>query len=157
MGYFELHSQKILVIMSKYRYFNIQQATIFYQELEIQSRDEELVRMQTHSEFVQKNLILRNRDLDRQLEFLTAFYNSMNSSSDRDATNQHHINENKSGYDNNNVRNLNETSRRLHSIHTSSDDQLDEEDVDVLDDDDDYNYEEEEGGDYKGYDEEKII
>ena len=134
-------------------YFDIQQATIFYQELEIQSRDEELVLMQAHSEFVQKNLILRNVDLERQLEFLMAFYNSMNSSSDSDATNhRNNLNENKSGYYDNNVSNRDDTSRRLHSVHTS-DDHLEEEDEEDVDDNDN----EAEGGGCNGYDEEKKV
>ena len=68
-----------------------------------------MLRMQSHCEFVQRNLILRNRDLERHLEFFMAYYNSNKKTS----TGSNYC------YNNNDI-NLSET-RHVGNIHTRGD------------------------------------
>ena len=50
----------------------IRQEMINLQGLTIQQRDEEIVRLASHAEFVERQLVLRNRQLEQQVEALVA-------------------------------------------------------------------------------------
>ena len=50
----------------------IRQEMINSQGLTIQQRDEEIARLASHAEFVERQLVLRNRQLEQQVETLVA-------------------------------------------------------------------------------------
>ena len=58
----------------------LHQEIIVNQEITIEQRDEEIARLIRHAEFIERQLVIRNRQLEQQVETLTAASNTDNPS-----------------------------------------------------------------------------
>lgn len=63
---------KLIIIFSSKQMLFIRQEMINTQGLTIQQRDEEIARLASHAEFVERQLVLRNRQLEQQVDALVA-------------------------------------------------------------------------------------